>query len=120
MNLLSVLYGISMGWAAPNTVLFQSEASPIGVMTSSQISLIASMLCIGATVGTILFGFCADFLGRKRSLLLIGLPQLAANVLLLIGDNYIYIYAARFLFGLAGGGCYVMVPMFVSEISHER
>lgn len=53
-------------------------------------------------------------------LILMAIPQLIANVLLLVGTNYLYIYAARFLFGLAGGGCFIVVPMFVSEITHER
>lgn len=119
-NLLSVLYGISIGWAAPNTVLFQSEDSPIGIITSQQTSLIASLLCIGGTAGTIIFGVCSDVFGRKYMLLLTAIPQVIANILLLVGTNYYYIYAARFLFGLAGGGGFILVPIFVSEISHER
>lgn len=53
-------------------------------------------------------------------LLLTAIPQVIANILLLVGTNYYYIYAARFLFGLAGGGGFILVPIFVSEISHER
>lgn len=120
MNFLSVLYGISVGWAAPNMILFQSEESPVGVMNADQMSLIVSLLCVGGTLGTIIFGFAADFLGRKTSLILIAVPQLVSNVLLIVGNHYYYIYVARFLFGLAGGGSFIMIPMFVSEISHER
>lgn len=101
-------------------LLFQSEASPIGMMNSDQISLIVSLLCIGGTVGTILFGLCSDVWGRKTMLLLIAIPQIVANVLLIVGTNSYYIYAARFLFGLAGGGGFIVVPIFVSEIAHER
>lgn len=101
-------------------ILFQSEDSPVGTMNADQMSLIVSMLCVGGTVGTIICGLAADFLGRKASLLIIGVPQLISNVLLIVGNHYYYIYAARFLVGLAGGGSFIMIPMFVSEISHER
>lgn len=83
-------------------------------------SLIVSMLCIGATVGTLLTGFVADIWGRKKVLLLIAVPQIIANILLIVGTNYYYIYGARFLFGLSGGGVFILVPIFVSEISNER
>lgn len=120
VNILTILYGISVGWAAPNLLLFQSESSPIGMLTPQQNSLIVSLLCIGGTAGTILFGVGSDIYGRKLMLILMATPQLIANVLLITGTNVSYIYAARFLFGLAGGGCFIVLPMFVSEITQER
>lgn len=109
-----------MGWAAPNTVLFQSEQSPIGIMSSDQISWIASTLCIGGVAGTAIFGCIVDVWGRKIVMLCIAIPQLVGNILLIVGTNHYYIYCARFLFGLAAGGVFMMVPIFVSEISFER
>lgn len=120
VNLLSLAFGISVGWAAPNMLLFQTEHSPIGLLNSDQVSLIASILCIGGTVGTICFGLIVDLWGRKITMIVISIPQLAANILVLIGTNYYYIYVARFLFGFAAAGVYIMVPIFVSEISQER
>lgn len=113
-------YGISVGWAAPNTVLFMTEDSPIGVMTASQISWIASMICIGGIVGTIVFGGLVDILGRKIVTIGIAIPQILANILLIVGTNHIYIYWARFLFGLAAGGVFMIIPIYVAEISFER
>lgn len=120
VNLLSLAYGISVGWAAPNTVLFLSEQSPIGMLNSGQISWIASILCIGGLAGTIIFGCIVDIFGRKIVMISIAVPQIAANILVLVGTNFYYIYAARFLFGLAAGGVFIMVPIFVSEITSER
>lgn len=97
-----------------------TEASPIGIMSSDQISLIASILCIGGVVGTIIFGFIVDVFGRKFVMICIAIPQILANILLIIGNHYYYIYCARFMFGLAAGGVYIMVPIFVSEIAIER
>lgn len=120
MNLLTLIYGFSNGWIAPNLVRFQSKDSPIGVITAEEASLIVSSLCIGGFVGTLVFGLLADLFGRKWTLLVLAVPQIAANVLLAIGTSAYYVYAARILFGLAGGGVFTLVPIFVSEISHER
>lgn len=101
-------------------LLFQTEESPIGILNSDQVSLIASILCIGGTVGTIVFGCIVDHWGRKTTMILIAIPQLAANILVLVGTSYYYIYVARFWFGFAAAGVYIMVPIFVAEISQER
>lgn len=71
-------------------------------------------------MGTVLFGYMADTCGRKIGLIIIAVPQIAANILLLIGSHYYYVYAARFLFGLTAGGVFIMIPIFVSEISHDK
>ena len=120
VNLLTILYGIALGWASPMMLLFQSEESPVGLMTTAQISLIVSLLCVGAIAGTIIFGLCSDIWGRKVMLLLCGVPQLAANLLLMFGNHQYHVFTARLLLGLASGGTFILVPMFVSEISHER
>lgn len=101
-------------------LLFQSEASPIGMVTSNQASLIVSLLCIGGVLGTLIFGILSDVWGRKAMLLLLTIPQFVANVLILVGTNINCIYGARFLFGLSGGGAFLLIPIFISEISHER
>lgn len=71
-------------------------------------------------MGTIIFGCIVDIFGRKIVMISIAIPQIAANILVLIGTHYYYIYVARFLFGLAAGGVFIMVPIFVSEITYER
>lgn len=101
-------------------LLYASEESPIGKLNSDQNSLVVSLLFIGGVVGTTLSGVLADIFGRKRMLISIGLPQLIANVLILVATDHFYIYVARFIFGVAGGGCFILISMFVTEISHER
>lgn len=120
VNILSLNYGISNGWIAPNLIRFQSDGSPIGKITSEEVALIVSIVCVGGVVGTLLFGFLADWCGRKRTLLCMALPQLAANVLLVVGTIPIHVYLARLLIGLSGGGVFAILPIYVAEISQER
>lgn len=119
-NLLSINYGIAAGWIAPNLGKFQTDQSPIGLITAKEASLIVSSLCIGGLAGSLLFGFLGDILGRKWTLICACLPQIVANLLIIFGTNAYYVYAARILFGLSGGGVFVVLPIFVSEISKER
>lgn len=120
MNLLSLNYGIANGWIAPNLLRFQSEDSPIGLLSAEEAALVVSSLCIGGFVGTLLFGFLADWCGRKWTLVWIAIPQIVANGLLAFGTQPNFVYAARLLFGLAGGGVFAVLPIFVAEISQER
>lgn len=120
VNLLTLIYGISVGWAAPNFVLFQSEDSPIGRLETHQISLIASLLCAGGVLGTFFFGWIADIWGRKLVLFLVALPQMLGLLLLAIGDHCNYVYASRVLLGFGGGGISILIPVFVAEISSEK
>lgn len=120
VNLLSLIYGISNGWIAPNILRFQEEDSAIGVINSAEAALVVSILCIGGLIGTVVFGLLIDWWGRKWTLILTAIPQIMANFLLAFGEDVYYVYTARLLLGLAGGGLFILVPVFVAEISNER
>lgn len=117
---MTLIYGISVGWAAPNFILFQSEDSPVGKLQTHQISLIASLICAGGVLGTCFFGWITDIWGRKIVLFLVALPQMLGLLLLAIGDNSVYIYVSRLLLGFGGGGVSILIPVFIAEISSEK
>lgn len=120
VNLHSLTYGISNGWISPNLVSFQTDDSPIGRISQSEAALIVSSLCVGGLLGSIIFGFLADWCGRKKTIVWMALPQILASLLLLFGTHPHYVYMARFFYGLSGGGVFTVLPIFVSEISQER
>lgn len=120
MNILSLNYGISNGWIAPNLLRFQSDSSPIGQVAPEEVALMVAILSVGGVVGTLLFGYLGDWCGRKMALICMALPQLTANVLLVVGTRPMYVYLARLLLGVAGGGVFTVLPIFVAEISRER
>lgn len=117
---MTLIYGTSVGWTAPNIILFQSEKSPVGKLTTDELSPIPALLCVGGVIGTIIFGWATDKMGRKNILLFLALPEIVAFVLVLVGDHVYYIYAFRFLAGMFGGGFLVVVPIFVSEIADPK
>lgn len=41
-------------------------------------------------------------------------------MLIILAGNWIFILISRLLGGFAGGGCYMIIPLFISEISDDR
>ncbi|XP_055684814.1 facilitated trehalose transporter Tret1-like [Lutzomyia longipalpis] len=120
-NCAGIIYGITIGWASPSIPLLQSDTSPLlsGPITEEEGSWINSIMCVGGLVGTIFFGWMGDYFGRKWSLYLVALPQIASYLLILIALDVEYLYVSRFLGGFGGGGVFVLVPLFVTEIAED-
>ncbi|KAJ6649315.1 Facilitated trehalose transporter Tret1 [Pseudolycoriella hygida] len=122
VNIISVCYGASAAWPSSSFLLLESvESSPLcsGALTKNEMSWIASILCIGGFIGTILSGILADFIGRKYVLCFQGIPSILSWILIYYAENPIYLYVSRFLSGLACGGAFILVPLFVSEIAEN-
>ena len=67
MNLLALGYGTIVGWTSPFLPVLQSNESPLktGPITLDEASWIGSLLCIGAIIGTLLFGWISERFGTK-------------------------------------------------------
>lgn len=50
----------------------------------------------------------------------IAIPQIISWILIIFAQNMLYILMSRFLGGLSGGGLYIIIPLFISEISDDR
>lgn len=68
-----------------------SDDSPLtaGSITSEEASWIGSLLCLGAIFSTIVYGYLADLIGRKKSALLLAIPQTVSNTI----DTKINLYS---------------------------
>lgn len=65
-NVTTISYGLEMGWVSPIAKLLQSDLSPTGTpVTDSEMSWIASTLCLAAVVGVSVYAWIADKYGRK-------------------------------------------------------
>ncbi|GAB0091272.1 TRET1 [Sergentomyia squamirostris] len=120
-NIASLVYGLSVGWISPTLPhLFATDTSlPSGPITTDEASWISSLLYIGGSVGTIIFGWLADRIGRKWSLYAGTVPHIVAFLLITFAQNVIYLYISRFLSGIAGGALFCVLPIYVSEISEN-
>ncbi|XP_063705135.1 facilitated trehalose transporter Tret1-like [Culicoides brevitarsis] len=119
-NLATVLYGIFISWSSPYIPLLQSENSPLkNRLSDEEASWIAAIGGFGGLASTFLCGWLLDRIGRKKTLILIGIPQIICWVLILYGTTANQLLVARILGGLSGGGAFTVVPVFVSEIADD-
>ncbi|XP_026325366.1 facilitated trehalose transporter Tret1-like, partial [Hyposmocoma kahamanoa] len=120
-NLCVLTYGLQIGWVSPMSVILQSDLSPTGnVMSTTAISWIGSITSLAASFGVQIFGYLADSYGRKVAVLALSVPQALCWLLKLSSANTTIIVIARIFSGLSAGGCYVIVPMYVKEISQDN
>lgn len=78
---MTLLYGISVGWASSSLVLLQSKGSPLntGALSLWQASWIGSILCVGGAIGQIFFSCIADRFGRKPGLAIAVVPVVVSD-----------------------------------------
>lgn len=113
---------MAIGWSSPSLPVLLSTESPLitGAITLEQASWINSMVCIGGGVGAILIGFVLDLVGRKNSLLCCGAVQIISWLLIPFVHTVFSLYLSRFLAGFAGGAFYVIIPVFITEMSNDE
>ena len=61
-----------------------------------------------------------DYFGRRNSLMSIAIPQIISWFMILYAKNAYHLMFSRFLAGFAGGGLYIAIPLFISEIASDR
>ncbi|XP_053697379.1 facilitated trehalose transporter Tret1-like [Sabethes cyaneus] len=122
VNIISLAQGTAIGWLSPFLPLLISTDSPLtsGPVTDIQATWIASLLCVGAIFGTVLFGWSADKFGRKFSLCIAALPLVGFWACIAFGGHVEILYLGRVLAGLGAAGVFLLVPLYVTEISEDR
>lgn len=123
MDLLATSGDITATWTSPifpKLYSNDSNKNPLGrPITPVEDSWIVSLINIGAMIGTLPFGFLAEKFGRKPALLCIAVPHIIAYITIAFANTvYIYFFG-RFLGGIAVGGGYTLLPMYIAEISED-
>lgn len=114
-------YGLQAGWLSPSAKVLQSWSSPTGApLSDSTLGWVASLMPITAAFTVPLFAFLADRIGRKKSILLMAVPQFGCWLLKLFATNLTYLIIARICYGLAAAGCFSAVPMYNKEIAQDN
>lgn len=121
-NLLCLSYGLATGWTSAAVPLLKSSQTPLksGPITNDEASLIGSILTIGGVLGTLLFGYAANTIGRKKSIFLMAFPQMAGWILIHFAESAVLLITFRFLAGISAGGILTVVSGYITEISAVR
>ena len=107
-----------MAWTSPSLPHLMSKDSEIPV-TKSQGAWIQSLYTFGALFGCILNPHFVDRLGRKYSLVVFAIPQVTGWILIILAENYVGIYVARFVGGVGHGALFNLVVIYIGEIADK-
>lgn len=118
VNILTFCHGLAFGWVSPLIKLLHSEDTPLyRPVTIDELSWIGANVCFGGIFGNIVAGVILDKIGRKWSIILLGIPQIGLWATTIFATDVHHFYIARFLGGFTGGAIFVCLPIFVAEIS---
>ncbi|XP_056641900.1 facilitated trehalose transporter Tret1-2 homolog [Diorhabda sublineata] len=118
-NIISFVAGTVLTWSSPVLDRLGNETTtPFDhPVTLEERSWISSFFPLGAIFGPFIFGYLSDKIGRKKTLLISGIPFIVSYYSLAFGRHVPVYYAARFVLGAALGGVYTVIPMYVGEVA---
>ncbi|KAJ8945499.1 hypothetical protein NQ318_017942, partial [Aromia moschata] len=120
-DILMLISGTSFSWSSPVLPkLLNGTGTPFGRNISTEEGTwISSLVPLGCAVGPFIFGYMADKVGRKPTLLFLGVPFLAAHIMLAFARIVEVYYVARFIIGLAAGGTFTIMPNYAGEMADK-
>ncbi|KAM9595218.1 solute carrier family 2, facilitated glucose transporter member 8 isoform 1-T1 [Morphnus guianensis] len=113
-------FGFVLGYSSPVIPELRKISDPKLRMDSSQASWFGSVVTLGAAAGGILGGYLVDKVGRKLSLMLCSIPYVFGYIVIISAQNVWMLYFGRTLTGLASGITSLVVPVYISEVSHPK
>ncbi|XP_053672714.1 facilitated trehalose transporter Tret1-like [Anopheles nili] len=109
----------SNAWSSPALPKLLKEPNPPVEITPGQGSWIVSIQAIGGIFGMILTGLIVDRFGRKWPFIASALPVIAGWIMIALTEVSIWLYVARFLFGMSYGMAYGIAPIYIGEIASD-
>ncbi|KAF4074441.1 hypothetical protein AMELA_G00239360 [Ameiurus melas] len=113
-------FGFVLGYSSPAIPDLQKIHDPRLRLTAEEGSWFGSVVTIGAGLGGLLGGWVVEKIGRKLSLMFCALPFIFGFTIIIAAQNHWMLYVGRVLTGVASGVTSLVVPLYISETSHER
>ncbi|XP_028764625.1 D-xylose-proton symporter-like 2 [Neltuma alba] len=113
-----LLYGYDIGATSCATIVIES-ATLSGVswydLSSVEIGLVTSGSLYGALIGSVLAFNVADFLGRRRELIVAALLYFVGALIEAFAPDFAVLVIGRFVYGLGIGLAMHAAPMYIAE-----
>jgi SP family myo-inositol transporter-like MFS transporter 13 len=106
-----LLYGIDVGIISA-ALLYLGKTIDL---TVAQTSMIVAAVLGGSMVSSLIAGLLADWLGRKKMMIVSGLLFIVSVVLIVISHGFPSLFFGRLLQGVSGGVIAVVVPLYLAE-----
>ncbi|CAH1153886.1 unnamed protein product [Phaedon cochleariae] len=118
-TLFAISDGMSYGWTAPVIPYLISEESHLKT-TKFEAEWLESCLMFGSFLGLPFTIYFVDKIGRKKSLLLAAFISLISWIMIATADRMLFIFIARFSFGVTANTSFVAAPIYVAEIADHK
>uniref|UniRef100_A0A182IUD3 Facilitated trehalose transporter Tret1 n=1 Tax=Anopheles atroparvus TaxID=41427 RepID=A0A182IUD3_ANOAO len=106
-------------WSSPAIPKLLAEPDPPVSITADAGSWIVSIQSIGGIFGMIMSGLTVDRFGRKWPFIGSAIPIITGWIMIALARVPLLLYVARFLFGVAYGMAYGIVPIYIGEITSD-
>lgn len=119
-HIMTFAHAAGLGWLSPTLNILQSPASPLDFpVTTDDASWIGSTFGLGFIAGNVFFGLTLDRFGRKLNMYILAFPHMIFWILNYLVQSVEYLYVGRFCAGLASAGIFLVVPVYISEITDK-
>jgi len=106
-----LLYGIDVGVIDPALPYLNKAIK----LTEEKSSYIVAAVLAGSLLGSVIAGFLADWLGRKKMMIVSALMCVASVGIIFTSQSYVPLMLGRLLQGMSGGVIAVVVPLYLAE-----
>ncbi len=106
-----LLYGVDVGIIGGALPYLEATSG----LNAGQLSVIVAAVLLGSVISTLFAGLLADWLGRKRLMVLSGLTFVASIPIIALSQGYGPLFFGRLLQGISGGFIGVVVPLYLAE-----
>jgi MFS transporter, SP family, solute carrier family 2 (myo-inositol transporter), member 13 len=106
-----LLYGIDIGVIAAALLYLSKTVS----LTLAQTSIIVAAVLGGSMVSSLIAGLLADWLGRRKIMIVSGIMFVASVGLIVLSQSFALLLVGRLLQGMSGGVIAVVIPLYLAE-----
>lgn len=106
-----LLYGIDIGVIDPALPYLNKAIE----LSEQQTSYIVAAVLAGSLLGSVIAGFLADWMGRKKMMIVSALMFVASVAIIFTSQSFVPLMVGRLLQGMSGGVIAVVVPLYLAE-----
>lgn len=89
-------------------------------LTTSSNSLVVSVVLLGACISALMSGYCADYCGRRRMLLISAILYFLGALVCFVAPTVLWLISGRIVVGFAVGISSYVAPLYISELAPFR
>lgn len=106
-----ILYGYDIGVIAGALLFVNKELA----LTTAQASIIVGAFLGGGALSTLIAGFTADAIGRKKTIILSTIIFIAGVIIIISAHSYEHLLIGRIIQGIGIGMQIIVLPMYLAE-----